>query len=406
MKKIAYILDCFPVFSETFILREILELQRKGFKVLVMARMNTKDRPAFSEVIHSEAEKLIAEVYYFPASGTEMSRTRKAALHLYFLLRNPARYLRTLLFSYRAGPRTFWYFKNSVFYAMKLKKAGVDHIHAHYALDSCKFAMLISMLTGIPYSFTVHAHDIFLPELSDLMEEKFKHAKFVVSISEYNKSFVLKKYPAIRPDNIRIIHCGVDPSTFAPKGGTNKKVTIVSIGRLVEHKGLEYLIQACKILKEQKGFDFECRIIGNGKQRQELEDLIQKLNLGDRVRLLGVLEQADVLEALNGADLFVLPCVIEKSGMRDGIPVVLMEAMAMEIPVVSTKVSGIPELVKDGAGILVEPEDVRGLADAIENVFRMSETERKKMGKTGRAVVEKEFHLEKEVRKLAELFKG
>jgi glycosyltransferase involved in cell wall biosynthesis len=406
MKKIAYILDCFPVFSETFILREILELKRIGFRVLVMARTNTKESKLYGTVVHSEAEKMIKDVYYFPASGFEISRLQKARVHLYFLLVSPTRYLKTLLFSYRVDQRTFWYFKESVIHAMKLKEAGVDHIHAHYALDSCKFAMLISMLTGIPYSFTIHAHDIFLPELSDLMVEKFNNAKFVVSISEYNKNFVLDKYPAINPDKIRLIHCGVNPAMYVPHGGMNKHPTIVSVGRLEELKGFIYLIQACKILKEERGIDFICEIVGSGRQRQELEELINKSELTDQVRLLGAMVQADVSTVLNGADLFVLSCTIEKSGMRDGIPVALMEAMAMEIPAVSTNVSGVPELVKSGAGLLVEPKEVDQLALAIEKILLLDEQERKEMGKMGRALVENEFNLEKEVRKLADLFNG
>lgn len=406
MKKIAYILDCFPVFSETFILREILELKRKGFAVFVMARTNTKESRLHGTVVHSEAEKMINDIYYFPSPGTEMPRFRKMRFHLYFLLASPARYLKTLLFSYRAGQQTFWYFKDSVFHAMELKKAGVDHIHAHYALNSCKSAMLISMLTGVPYSFTIHAHDIFLPELSDLMVEKFNNAKFVVSISEYNKDFVLNKYPAINPDNIRVIHCGVNPSMYIPQGRMNRHPTIVSVGRLEELKGFIYLIQACRVLKEERGIDFRCDIVGSGRQRQELEELINKSGLTDQVRLLGAMVQTDVSTVLDSADLFVLSCTIEKSGMRDGIPVALMEAMAMEIPVVSTKVSGVPELVKNGAGLLVEPENVDQLALAIEKVLLLDEHERKEMGKLARAVVENEFNLEKEVRKLADLFNG
>jgi glycosyltransferase involved in cell wall biosynthesis len=369
-----------------------------------MARTNTKKSKLHGVVVHSEAENMIKDVYYFPASGFEISRFQKAKHHLYFILVSPARYLKTLLFSYRADPQTFWYFKDSVVHAMKLRKAGVEHIHAHYALKSCKFAMLISMLTGIPYSFTIHAHDIFLPELSDLMVEKFNNAKFVVSISEYNKDFILKRYPAINSDNIRIIHCGVNPAEYVSQKGVNKHFTIVSVGRLEELKGFIYLIQACRKLMEERGIDFICKIVGSGGQRQELEGLIKEADLTDRVYLLGAMVQGDVSNVLNDADLFVLSCTIEKSGMRDGIPVALMEAMAMEIPVVSTKVSGVPELVKDGAGMLVEPENVDQLAMVIEKVLLLDERERKEMGKMGRTVVENEFNLEKEVRKLADLF--
>jgi glycosyltransferase involved in cell wall biosynthesis len=405
MKKIAYMLDNFPVYSETFILREILELKRKGFDVLVMARNNTVGNPSFSEVIHPEAQRLMKDVYYFPLSGPEISRARKIQMHLYFFLRNPGRYLKTFLFSYRSDRQTLGSFKNLVLYAMKLRNEGVGHIHAHFAHEACKLTMLISMLTNIPYSFTIHAYDIFLPELSNLMEEKFDHAKFVACISKYNKEFVLAKYPGIHPEKIKIIHCGLDLVAFDSTHKTrNTVLTLISVGRLTEQKGFKYLIQACKVLKARKSFDFVCHIIGSGKQRQELEELIRKSDLEDTVHLLGAMEQASVLNALNSADLFILPCVILETGRRDGIPVALMEAMAMEIPVISTEVSGIPELVRDGAGIVVEPGNVDALAMAIEKVIRLQAIERQELGKRGRAIIEREFNLAREVDKLAGLF--
>lgn len=157
---------------------------------------------------------------------------------------------------------------------------------------------------------------------------------------------------------------------------------------------------------DQRGLDFVCKIIGEGKERPELEEMISKSDLIDVIHLLGAVEQAGVLKALRSAHVFVLPCVIEKTGYRDGIPVSLIEAMAMKIPVVSTRVSGVPELVRDGAGILIEPEDVYELAMAIEKIFRLSDEEREEMGGKQRAIIEEDFNLEKEVQKLAELFRG
>lgn len=404
--KIVYILDLFPVFSETFIVREILELQRKGFKVLVFARRNTRGR-VFSEVIHFEAEKLMNDVHYFSSLQNKMSKLQLAVYHLYFLLLNPIRYLRTLRFASSHSRRTFRIFKGSVLYAMKLRRPEVGHIHAHFTLDACTYAMLISMLTGIPYSFTAHAHDIFVPDLSELVEEKFNRAKFAACISEYNKNYILKNHPAVDPGNIRIIHCGIDLDTITPgPKQKRKKFTILAVGRLVQQKGFKYLIRACKVLMDQRGLDFVCKIIGEGKERPELEEMISKSDLIDVIHLLGAVEQAGVLKALRSAHVFVLPCVIEKTGYRDGIPVSLIEAMAMKIPVVSTRVSGVPELVRDGAGILIEPEDVYELAMAIEKIFRLSDEEREEMGGKQRAIIEEDFNLEKEVQKLAELFRG
>jgi glycosyltransferase involved in cell wall biosynthesis len=404
MLKIAYILDFFPVFSETFILREILELRRRGFKVRIMARLNSTAPEKLNKVIHREAEKLIDDVYYFSQVDAEMPKYLKALNHLYIFLIHPVRYLRTLSYSRRTNRETFWCFKQSVLHAVKMEREGIDHIHAHFAVEACKYAMLISMITGIPYSFTIHAHDIFIRKNADLIEDKFRHAKFTACISQFNKAYISSHYPGVRLNNTKIIHCGVDLSNLHQLNGkANPVFNVTAVGRLVEHKGFKPLINACKALK-QRGLNFDCNIIGEGDQRRELEELIRSLDLSDVVHLRGAMEQNEVLRAISSADLFVLPCVVEKNGMQDGIPVALMEAMALQVPVVSTKVSGVPELIRDGAGLLVEPENVNALADAIEAVYRLSDQERKEMGTKGRVIIEQEFNLTREVQKLAELF--
>jgi colanic acid/amylovoran biosynthesis glycosyltransferase len=404
--KIAYMLDYFPALSETFILREILEM-KKHLDVAVFARINSLNHKVFSEVVHDDSKELMKEVHYLRGllKDTKLKRwSSLILLHSYFLLRNPVRYMQTFLYSLRKGNRIFNYFIFSVFCARKLITERCERIHVHYALDACTHTMLISMLSGIPYSFTVHAHDIFIPRLYDLIEDKFNNAKFVVCISEYNRQYVLKHFPVVNPGKIKIVHCGLNLSIFTPGiKEVNKQLTVLSIGRLVEHKGFKYLIEACKLLKEHGNLNFICNIVGGGEDRQILEELISGFNLNKTVNLLGSMEQKDVGNALKFSDLFVLPCVIEKNGMMDGIPVVLMEAMAMKIPVISTRVSGIPELVKDGAGILVEPQDVKGLALAIEKILRLPNDEKEAMGRRGRTIVEEDFNLEKEVKKLAEL---
>ena len=211
----------------------------------------------------------------------------------------------------------------------------------------------------------------------------------------------------IRRINRNIIHCGIDlrSITFGTKKKDEKSI-ILAVGRLVEQKGFKYLIHGCKLLREERTLAFVCKIIGEGGDRPELEEIIRKHDLSEVVSLLGPMEQGAVVNVLKSAVLFVLPCVVERTGSRDGIPVALMEAMAMGIPVISTRVSGIPELVKNGAGILVEPKDVDGLAIAMKKILMLRDEKREEMGKRGRAVVEENFNLAREVRKLAELFKS
>jgi glycosyltransferase involved in cell wall biosynthesis len=408
MEKVAYILDCFPVYSETFILREILEMQRRGIGVTVLAQTDTTHHPLslHGKVVHPEAEALRPHVRYQPPLTQETTRLKKLLLHLYFFVRAPRRYLRALKYARSADAMTYRMFKSAPYYAMLLKRLGVTHLHAHYALLSCHYAMMISLVSGIPYSFTVHAHDIFIRGLALRLEDKVRNARFVVCESDYIRRDLLGLCPNADPGRLPVIHGGIDINRYRPVSAANReRLTIVSVGRLVEHKGFRHLVRACALLKG-RGLRYVCRIIGDGTQRAELERLIGEADLGDCVELAGAMPQEAVLAALRGADLFVLACTVEENGMRDGIPNALAEAMAMELPVVSTRMSGIPELVKDGAGILVDPEDPEALANAIEDLARLSARERGEIGRCGRVVIEKEFILAVEVEKLASLFSG
>lgn len=405
--KIAYLLDCFPVFSETFIVREIKELQKKYFNVLVYARINTLNHE-YSEVIHEDAKTILKDVNYLPALLREHSKIMRwhyiLIYHLYYLLKSPFRYLKAFFYVASKGRGIFLKFIFCVFYAKKIQAEAIRHIHVHFALHACTYAMLISKVSGIPYSFTVHAHDIFIPGLADLVEDKFNNAKFVVCISKYNRDYVLKRFPGINQDKITIVHCGIDMSAFPLKSKPiDGKYNILSIGRLVEHKGFKYLIEACKMLRERSDIDFICTIIGEGKDRKSLKELIDSYNLDKVVFMPGAMEQSEVISRLQKADIFVLPCVTEEGGMQDGIPVVLMEAMAMGIPVISTDVSGVPELIRDGVGLLVPQRDEASLSGAIVKLMTMSSEERKIIGRKARKIVDENFNIKKEAQKLAHL---
>ena len=177
MVKVAYILDMFPVYSETFILREILEVQRRGIGVTVLARNDTTGHPIYGNVVHPEAEALRPHVRYLPPLTDETTRLKKLLLHLYFFVRAPRRYLRALGYARSADATTYIMFKSAPYYAMLLKRLGVTHLHAHFALGSCHLAMMISLVSGIPYSFTVHAHDIFIRGLALRLEDKVRSAR-------------------------------------------------------------------------------------------------------------------------------------------------------------------------------------------------------------------------------------
>ncbi len=397
--RIAYVLDVFPTVSETFIVREIQALKQRGEDVAIIAVAHGP-----TTIMHDESIALLDEVEFIPDARKSRSKLSVVPLHLKYLLWNPSGYLNALIKGLRGSRKVLQYFLWSPFHADRVRRAGIQHMHAHFVLNGCLHAMFVSLLTRIPYSVTVHAHDIFHPKYEELRGEKLKRAAFVVAISRFNKNFLETNYPFLVPGKIQIVRCGIDPDGFAvtSKPDRRDERKVLAIGRLVEQKGFAYLIEACALLRLRGVGDFTVDIIGEGIERAELEARIRNLGLQDSVNMLGQKDQVHVRAALDAADLFVLPCVQEASGMMDGIPVALMEAMAKGIPVISTSVSGVPELIVDG-GYVVEPANVERLADAMQELLTMTSVERKALGARGRDVVAREFNIHLEAEKLAAL---
>jgi glycosyltransferase involved in cell wall biosynthesis len=240
-----------------------------------------------------------------------------------------------------------------------------------------------------------------------LIREKIAGSRFTVTVSEFNKAYLLQHHPGLDADRIFVLHPWVDLSRFQPPETrpAHARLRIVSVGRLVEKKGHRYLIEACRLL-QQHGVDFECRILGDGPLQGELQALLVRYGLVERVQLMGGQPQAEVLSRLSQADVFVLACTVARNGDRDGMPVALAEAMAMELPAVSTALVGIGELVRPGAGYLVPSNDAVALADAIKSVADAGPARRSQMGKAARAIVAEEFDLRTGVRRLASLFRN
>jgi glycosyltransferase involved in cell wall biosynthesis len=264
---------------------------------------------------------------------------------------------------------------------------------------------VINRLTGIPFSFTAHAHDLYVDQ--HMLKEKVRAAKFVVAISEYNKNLITKYAGEAMRNKIKIVHCGVDTRLFQPrqKSAGQAPFTIVCVGSLEEKKGQTYLVEACKILK-QRGLVFVCHLIGDGASRPALEAQISRDGLADVVKLEGGRPRDEVLKMLARADVVSLPSIRTKSGKMEGIPVALMEPLACEVPVVSTRISGIPELVEDGlTGLLVAPEDPVALANALQRLANNPELGIR-LGQAGREKVLREFDLKDNTAMLAQLMIG
>ena len=393
MKKVAYLIDVFPQLSETFILNEIVQLMKYGVHVFVFSRGKPR-----GNIQHAKAKELSSQTCYL--SEDDVSQLRKVWLHLYFLLTSPIRYLRTFLFSYRKKHSgTFWYFKQSVIYAREIKRVGAQHIHSHYAASTAtKYAMLVSMLTGIPYTFTAHGwYDIFTYPPKDFYD-RVEKSKGVVTASFFNRDHISRSFQ-VPLNKIHVVRYFVDISFFNSEIDVEKGNIILTVARLHPVKGLQYLIEACDILRKI-GLKFNCIIVGDGSERRNLASLINLLELNDSVILAGPKTQEEVINYYHKAKIFVLPSLTE------GLPVVLIEAMACKVPVIATRICGIPELVEDGVnGFLVPPKDPQKLADAIEILLKDPELCRK-FGEEGRRKVEREFNLEKQVRKLIELWES
>jgi len=264
--------------------------------------------------------------------------------------------------------------------------------------------MELSKLSGKPFTFTVHAYDIFLKENSEskLLGKKIASADKVISISEYNKRYLIDLFN-VNPDKIEVIHLGVSPHHYQHSGKIERLNHIITLSRLVEKKGLLTLIEAFSLLNKWK-IDFHATIVGEGLMREKLLESIIQHGLSDRVSLSGNLVGEEVDSMLTASTLFVLPCRRLENGDMDGIPVGMMEAMAAGLPVVSTNISGIPELVEDGiTGYLIPPENPHELAKAMKKLLG-NPCLRKELGERGVSKIAQEFNITTEVRKLVHVW--
>lgn len=427
--QIAYILKGYPRTSETFITNEIRLLEKMGVKLSIFSVKKLEGQKN-----HAMVKEINVPVTYLPQadplSETRFSKwlienvPKFSASHLQLLKRRPLPYLKVLAecllmsIRYRTKlwemPREVFIkeFLQAGFIANAVLEAGrIQHLHAHFCHGSTTIAMFVSGLSGIPFSFTAHAKDIYLKELNPgkLLQTKMRRAEFLVTCTGANEEHLQKIAPA--GTKIRKIYHGLDTQLFAdPKraeaeAGLEKTPTILSVGRLVEKKGFDYLIKACAILKD-KGHQFQCRIVGGGDDgfTQILTNLIKELNLQNEVVLHGAVTQEELRDIYRQATLFALPCLVVNNGDRDGIPNVLVEAMSMRLPAVSTDISGIPELIDHEVnGLLVPEKDAAAMAGAIERLLTNPEL-RTELGNAGRARVCKDFDSQNTTLELKDLF--
>jgi glycosyltransferase involved in cell wall biosynthesis len=324
--------------------------------------------------------------------------------------RQPSRYLRVLLeaaakvIRHRRWAALRHFFKAGYLVDM-LVCEPVDHLHAHFASTPTLVAMFAHQLCGIPYTFTAHAKDIYVND-PDTFRVKLERAQAVVTCTEYNRRFLVEQFGSLCQGKLHCIYHGLDTRQFnftLSRANGSSDPTILAVARLVEKKGLGDLIAAADILR-RRGRSCRLEIIGSGSLRGALEAQVRRLGLEDRIELLGAQAHDAVCRAYQRASVFVLPCVIASNGDRDGIPNVLLEAMASGVPVISTAVSGVPELIESGAdGLLVPPENPARLAEAINRLLASREL-REGLARAGRAKIEASFSLDTSAERLLVLF--
>lgn len=401
--RVAYLMSRFPKLTETFILYEMLAVERRGVAVEVYPLQRERTR-----TMHPEAVPFVARAHFAPFLSPGV-----LGAQLRFLVRQPRAYLGALLVwlratlgsvRYLAGALVF--FPKAVWFAERMQAAGVTHVHAHFASHPAAAALVIRRLTGIPYSFTAHGSDLHRDR--HMLREKVAEADFVVAISDYNRNVIVAECGERAAAKTIVLHCGVDTAVFEPgRCGPRStgRLRILCTGTLHEVKGQTFLIEACRLLAA-RGVDFECALVGDGPDRQRLGEQVDRAGLAERVAFLGRRTRADVVRLLGEADVLVAPSVPSRDGRREGIPVAIMEGAACGLPVVASRLSGIPELVEDGKqGCLVPPGDAPALADALERLQRDPEL-RLALGREGRAKVLSEFDLDTNAASLAQRFRA
>jgi colanic acid/amylovoran biosynthesis glycosyltransferase len=395
-RRVVYVVSRFPKTTETFIANEMLALRDLGHHVTIRSLVRETD-----QVVHPRVEELLGDVRY----GNE-GRLGHVARYLMWLGRRPA-VLASLtlgtLWAHRRDPReatkSLWTVIVAASWTSQLRGNPPDHVHAHWATYPALGAMTMHRLGDHRYSFTAHAHDIQLPNPE--LARKAALASAVVTISEFNRDLIARLCPALDRARIHVVHCGVAPDRFSasPASGADPPI-VVCVGGLVPYKGQRHLVEAARVLAAQ-GVAVRFRLIGDGPDRAMLAQECAEV---PSVELVGRLPADQVAEELRRATMMVLPSVVLPTGQMEGIPVALMEAMAMGRPVVSSRLSGIPELIiHDETGLLCSPGDAHELAAAVSALIN-DPARAQLLADAGRRHVVKQFNERLEVLKLIELF--
>ena len=391
MSPFAYLFERFPSFGQTFCYREVAEIYRQGLEPPIFAIREPKDEPP-----QDWDRRIVERVDYVPEEAALVSevdrllKRRKVSDQIVDLVKE-------------WGRRTdFLRLYQAIYVGVRLQEKGIRHVHAHFAAMAARTAFWINKFFGITFSFTGHANDIFSPGDFEIgLPKLMNSANAIVTVSDYGADFLKQQFP-VDAGKIHRVYNGLDLGKFKRANFSGSTPSIVAVGRLIEKKGFGDLIRACQAL-EKRGCKFHCSIIGEGPLENNLREQIEQAGLQLHVILTGPLPQQQIIEQLAAGSVFVLPCVAEQTGAKDNLPTVIMEAMAAGLPVISTPIGGVPEMViENETGFLVQPNDATALANAIEKVVTDPEQARK-LGDAGYERARQLFAIEKTVASLRKI---
>lgn len=390
--RVAYVLKRYPRYSETFIVNEILAHEAAGLEIDIFS-LRLPEEVRFQDAIsrvRSQVTYLNARRATLPEFWEGVAEASETLPDLFSKLE----------YAKDARPELVL---QAAWLAREVRLRGITHLHAHFGTEATAVARLASHFTGVPYTFTAHAKDIFHEcVLHEDLERKLADAAGVVTVSDYNVEYLRGRFGATA-SGVRRIYNGLDLDGFQYAGPRERPPRIVSIGRLVEKKGFPVLVEACRVLAD-RGWEFECLIIGGGLLEAELKAGIRHLGLEGIVEMGGPRPQAEVKGEIQAASAFAAPCIESSDGDRDGLPTVLLEAMALGTPCVSTDVTGIPEVVRDGeTGLMVPQKDPVALADALERLMDDADL-RTRLAENARRLIEDDFDVRRNAATLREVF--
>ncbi len=393
-RRVGYVLKMYPRLAETFILNEILAHEAAGLAIEIFSLRSPIDGR-----FHEALSRVQASVTYVPGPGCK-------AEDLWELIGRAAATLpggRGLVQD-AAGEEVGNVYQ-AIVLAQMIQERGIGHLHAHFATVATNVARLAARLTSIPYTFTAHAKDIYHESVvDDDLRRKLRDAAAVVTVSDFNQSYLRDRFGGDAANVVRIYN-GLDLGQFAYQDPRGRPLLILAVGRLVDKKGFDVLIDACDVLR-RRGREVRCDIVGDGLLRDKLLEQIEQRRLTGQVRLLGARPRDEVMARMQAAAVLAVPCVISENGNRDGLPTVLLEAMALGTPCVSTDVTGIPEVIRDGeTGLLSVQGDPESLAHRLERLLDDQEL-RVRIAERARALVEAEFDIHRNTPRIRALFAG